>query len=379
MKRQFLAVLASVVMIPFYGQAQDFESNGLYYSVIGADEVEITSEPDNAHVLYTGVVHIPETVTHEGVEYRVVRIGDNAFYSSDVTDVHIPNCVEEIGTGAFEYAASLQNVTLPIGLTEIPAAAFAGTAIKAIAIPEGVTVIGEGAFQSCAQLESVFIPSTVQKIEAYGFNNCHLLREIYCLATTPPEATGWAIFIGLSGIDVLVPEESMEAYGSTAPWNDEATFNIYPPESFEVSLSAKVDRGDWVEIPLGSNFAYKIYNSDDELLAVTAAESYWIKRQDNEVTYKIVPTNYFYDATAETCVVGSASVGDVYAAGKVEIKVIDGNIVIAGDCAGEQVKVYGIDGSLVHEQSAEDGVVAGLPAGNAYIVYCGNTVKKVIL
>ena len=72
MKRHFLAAIASIVMIPICGQAQDFESNGLYYSVISADEVEITSEPDNAHVLYAGVVHIPETVTHDGVEYRVV-------------------------------------------------------------------------------------------------------------------------------------------------------------------------------------------------------------------------------------------------------------------------------------------------------------------
>ena len=45
MKRHFLAAIASIVMIPICGRAQDFESNGLYYSVISADEVEITSEP----------------------------------------------------------------------------------------------------------------------------------------------------------------------------------------------------------------------------------------------------------------------------------------------------------------------------------------------
>ncbi len=379
MKRHFLAAIASIVMIPICGRAQDFESNGLYYSVISADEVEITSEPDNAHVLYAGVVHIPETVTHDGVEYRVVKIGDEAFYNSNVTDVHIPNSIKEIGTGAFEYAASLQNITLPLGLTKISAAAFAGTSIKGIAIPEGVTVIGEGAFQSCGHLESVFIPSTLQKIEAYGFNNCHMLREIYCLAATPPEATGWAIFIGLSGIDILVPEESMATYGETAPWNDAATFNIYPPESFEMSMSASTDRGEWVEIPLGANFAYKIYNSDDELLAVSAAESYWIERQDSETTYTVVPTNYFYDSAAETYVVGSASVKGMRTDESLEVKVLDGDIILAGDYAGRQVRIYDTAGRLVATQSDGNGVISGLIPGNVYIVCCGDIVKKVVL
>ncbi len=216
-------------------------------------------------------------VEHGDATYAVVRIGDSAFKDTDVTDVQIPNTVSSLGNGVFDSALRLANVTLPMGITSVPAAMFEKTAIKAVAIPDGVTLVGEGAFQACESLESVFLPSTLQKIEAYGFNGCQQLREIYCLAATPPEATGWAIFLGLSGIDLLVPEESMDEYGEATPWSDSETFTIYPPESVEISLPASTDHGDWVALPLGMNFAYKIYDGS-ELIAVTAADSYWVRK-----------------------------------------------------------------------------------------------------
>ena len=374
MKKFIFAVLPFVGMASINGMAQSFESEGLYYNIIGEGEAEVAVAPKDAGATYEGVVRIPESVEHEGVAYAVVRIANGAFRDTNVTDVQIPNTVTEIGDSVFDSALRLANVTLPMGITSVPAAMFEKTAIKAVAIPDGVTLVGEGAFQTCESLESVFLPSTLQKIEAYGFNGCQQLREIYCLAATPPEATGWAIFLGLSGIDLLVPEESMDEYGEATPWSDSETFTIYPPESVEISLPASTDHGDWVALPLGMNFAYKIYDGS-ELIAVTAADSYWVRKPQGKKTYTVVPTNYFYDSPATVYELGMSAV-EAVSAETVAVSAANGRIVVFGDAAGEEKRVYGADGRLVY--SGTDTSIC-VPARGIYIVRVAGQTFKVAL
>ena len=374
MKKFIFAFFPYVEMASINGIAQSCESEGLYYNIIGEGEAEVAVAPKDAGATYEGVVRIPESVEHEGVAYAVVRIANGAFRDTNVTDVQIPNTVTEIGDSVFDSALRLANVTLPMGITSVPAAMFEKTAIKAVAIPDGVTLVGEGAFQTCESLESVFLPSTLQKIEAYGFNGCQQLREIYCLAATPPEATGWAIFLGLSGIDLLVPEESMDEYGEATPWSDSETFTIYPPESVEISLPASTDHGDWVALPLGMNFAYKIYDGS-ELIAVTAADSYWVRKPQGKKTYTVVPTNYFYDSPATVYELGMSAVESV-SAGTAVVAAKNGRIVVDGFDGNGVVEVYGVSGQLVY--SGTDTSIC-VPARGIYIVRVAGQTFKVAL
>ena len=374
MKKFVFVALSLSAMMPMAGMAQSFESGGLYYDVVGEGEVEVVAPPKDSGATYEGVVCIPERVEHEGVAYAVVRIANGAFRDTNVTDVQIPNTVTEIGDSVFDSALRLANVTLPMGITSVPAAMFEKTAIKAVAIPDGVTLVGEGAFQACESLESVFLPSTLQKIEAYGFNGCQHLREIYCLAATPPEATGWAIFLGLSGIDLLVPEESMDEYGEATPWSDPETFTIYPPESVEISLPACEEHGDWVALPLGMNFAYKIYDGS-ELVAVTAADSYWVRKPQGKKTYTVVPTNYFYDSPATVYEVGMSAVERVSAETTV-VAAKNGRIVVDGFDGNGVVEVFGVSGQLVY--SGTDTAIS-VPARGIYIVRVAGQTFKVAL
>ena len=374
MKKFVFVALSLSAMMPMAGMAQSFECGGLYYDVVGEGEAEVVASPKGSGATYEGVVCIPESVEHEGVAYEVVRIGDSAFRNTDVTDVQIPNTVLSLGDSVFYSALRLANVTLPMGITSVPAATFENTAIKAIAIPEGATLVGEGAFQTCGMLESVFFPSTLQKIEAYGFNGCQHLREIYCLAATPPAATGWAIFLGLAGIDLLVPEEAMDEYGEATPWSDPETFTIYPPESVEISLPACEEHGDWVALPLGMKFAYKIYDGS-KLVAVTAADSYWVRKPQGRKTYTVVPTNYFYDSPATVYEVGMSAVESV-SAETVAVSAANGRIVVSGGSAGEEKSVYGADGRLVY--SGTDTAIS-VPARGIYIVRVAGQTFKVAL
>ena len=177
-------VLISVSVLP--AKAYSFASGGFFYNLLpAAGEVEITSEVDGNTPSYTGVLHIPEQVFYNGVNYKVTAIGNRAFANSEVTGVDIPNSITTIGEGAFYFANKLANITLPLGLTSVSKSMLEGTAISNIAIPEGVTVIKNGAFQTCTNLHTVLLPSTLNQIEAYGFNNCHSLKEIYCAAKRP--------------------------------------------------------------------------------------------------------------------------------------------------------------------------------------------------
>lgn len=97
----------------------------------------------------------------------VTRIGNEAFSykgsSSYKNGLWIPDCVKEIGHGAF-YNSEFYAIHLPEGLEEIPGAydgyegCFYSCEAVSINIPSSVKWIGDGAFQYCS-VEEVSIPA----------------------------------------------------------------------------------------------------------------------------------------------------------------------------------------------------------------------------
>ena len=90
----------------------------------------------------------------DGTQIRI-----NAFIG-DSTDVVIP---QEING-------------LPV--TMIGSEAFKSTKIESVVIPEGIISIGESAFKECKQLESVEFPSSLTVLPQECFSSCHKLSEI---------------------------------------------------------------------------------------------------------------------------------------------------------------------------------------------------------
>jgi len=72
---------------------------------------------------------------------------------------------------AYYRDASLQNITLPEGITEIGQFSFARSALTEIKLPEGVTDIAYGAFYHCDSLRAVTIPESVMNVEPKAFSN----------------------------------------------------------------------------------------------------------------------------------------------------------------------------------------------------------------
>lgn len=98
----------------------------------------------------------PNVIIPDKIEgYPVTKIGDNAFKSS-----------------------SLTNITIPNGATSIGNYAFSSSSLKSIDISESVTSIGDYAFYHCKSLNSVNIPSNVTSLGSYVFGYCSSLTSV---------------------------------------------------------------------------------------------------------------------------------------------------------------------------------------------------------
>ena len=382
----------SLLMLTFLtltARGWDFVSNGIAYSFNDrSDEVMVDENIVDGLSAYNGVYIIPSTVNYDGYNYRVTGIAEAAFYNSKVTEVVMPNSITKIGEEAFLGCNELQNVTLSLNLTEIPRECFLGSGLVNIALPEGLEKVGYGAFQDCYSLHTVMLPSSLRRIEAYAFNDCHNLYEIYCAATTPPKAMGWGIFDGVGQVDVVVTDyDAMDAYLDDKAWGDAEHFTLYPNEDISLLVTADGEpfNQDWKRITLGNNLAYKVIDENDELVAITASDHYYLPACDHDATFTIIPTTMMGDSDPVYVMVDKLSginsfIDDALPAEPEPIIVARwGTIYIYGDNYGKLVSVWDMTGRLYYERMSSDNHVIDLPHNRVYVVRVGKYVKKLFL
>ena len=277
---------------------------------------------------------------------------------------------------------------MSLNIEEIPRECFLGTGLVNIAIPEGVTRVGYAAFEDCYHLHTVMLPSSLKLIEAYAFADCHNLYEIYCASVKPPKATGWSIFNGVKNVDVIVSDyEAMDAYAADKVWGDEYTFTLFPNEDIWVmpSLNGEAYRQDWERVSLGNFLAYKVIDENDELIAVTAADNFYLPALDHDATYTIVPTTMMGDSYPVDVVVERSTgvdyhVDNAFPADPEPIIVAhEGTLYIYGDNYNKWVSVWDMSGRLYYKRISSDSQVIDLPRNRVYVVRVGNFVKKIFI
>ncbi|MCR5366135.1 MAG: leucine-rich repeat protein, partial [Prevotella sp.] len=188
---------------------------------------------------------IPEKVIYKGIEYCVNSIGERAFSGAwDMTSVSIPNSITTIGDFAFSGCTGMTSVVIPNSVTSIGESAFAGcSGLTSVTIPNSVTSIGKSVFYGCTGLVRVTIPNSIKKIGDYAFYNCSGLTsiiipnsvigigestfsqcpgllDVYCNAEKVPSTDASAFQDSyIEFVTLHVPELSIEAYKTTAPWS----------------------------------------------------------------------------------------------------------------------------------------------------------------
>jgi hypothetical protein len=165
-----------------------------YYNIIDATNhyVEITNANGGNYVstgsyTYDGTttpLEIPSSVTYNGTNYTVTRIGNHAFFhcSGFTGALNIPTTVTVIDENAFCYCSGLTGaLTIPQSVTTIGKFAF-GLCTNMnglLTIPNSVTSINDHAFYVCSNLTgSLIIPSSITTLGAGVFDRCYKLTSI---------------------------------------------------------------------------------------------------------------------------------------------------------------------------------------------------------
>ncbi len=190
-------LLSLMLTLSMDASAYDFVVDNIYYNRLTESTCAVTYEVYGAVGTYSGEVQIPSQVTYEGVEYRVVTIANRAFEKcSELTQISLPQSLEEIGTSAFSGCTSLTTITVPQSVTKIGNEAFRScTQLTSVNIPNGVTSIGKYTFMSCVKLENLKIHENISKIHSTAFLQCWKLANIEIAAgNVKYEAVNGAIY-----------------------------------------------------------------------------------------------------------------------------------------------------------------------------------------
>ena len=145
--------------------------DGILYSKDedGSELISCVSPPDGPCVVAPDV--------------KIIRV--YAFERCDgITEIRLPESLEEIGTAAFAGCTGLKRLELPDSLQTIYIDAFSGCSglTGTLAIPPNVTHIGDRAFANCSGLTELVISQSVTHIGDGTFMFCSGLTEL----TIPP-------------------------------------------------------------------------------------------------------------------------------------------------------------------------------------------------
>jgi len=163
-------------------------------NISGREIVEVSGFHDKDNL--KGVV-IPDTVRIIGnsafiscsnlesvtLGNNVETIGESAFINCDsLTNVNLPDSITYIGEMAFD-VSSIEELYIPIGLSEIKAGAFANGNFSTVTIPENIKIIGRQSFGANDELKTVYIEDGVETIEDQAFSDCDNLEELHIPAS----------------------------------------------------------------------------------------------------------------------------------------------------------------------------------------------------
>lgn len=97
-------------------------------------------------------------------------------YLGEGGKVVIPDCVTEIGYGAFAYCRGLNEVSLSNSTTSVNTWAFYEcSGLKSIVFQKSLTSIGDSAFLKCVNLEILSLPTSISIVEKRAFTCCNSL------------------------------------------------------------------------------------------------------------------------------------------------------------------------------------------------------------
>lgn len=215
--KKILLLSALAIMSAVQALAQSFNVGGIAFKVYDTNNsyVEVTEGSNNAF----GHFVIPGYVTNDGVDYKVKRVGEYAFFTAaSAFDITFEEGVTEIQQFAISYCPNLTAINLPKSLRTLGQSCFArNEKLPSITFPEGLTTIEKFACMGCTSLKEVTFPSTLTTINKEAFKECPVI-EIYSYATKAPWVNPNA-FQNYDQIVIHVLPGCADAYTEAETWS----------------------------------------------------------------------------------------------------------------------------------------------------------------
>lgn len=206
MKKRFVSLLVALsitlTFLPIGAVAAapiKFTNGNLKYTVnADGESVTVSGTLRNPTQL-----NIESSILYNGTNYTVTKIATWAFYDArnTLTEVTLPNTVDEIEYQAFFNCSNLTKVIIPEGVRKIGQAAFYGcsqltsitipstitnmdtafsgnTALSHVTLTNGISKISSSAFKGCTGLTEIKVPISVNEICSDAFNGCTSLTSV---------------------------------------------------------------------------------------------------------------------------------------------------------------------------------------------------------
>lgn len=176
-------------------------------STIKALNGAFSNTPITHITLPAGLIQVYDFSDCRNLTSLVIPEGSKGYLKQDrVQQFYTPK-------GAFGDCTSLESLTLPQSLIEIPNYAFRGCKkLKEIEIPTEITKIGEYAFEGCTSLASVKLSDKLIEIGKYAFINCAKLGSIKFPAKVTTINQG--VFKNCTSLQTIVFPDDLRELGS---------------------------------------------------------------------------------------------------------------------------------------------------------------------
>ncbi len=204
----------------------DFQYNNIFYRIISDTTVEVVASVENPKLQFnyhkiTNIL-IPSSITYNETTYKVIRVGDYAFYHCNkLTSITLPEGIESIGSMAFCECRKLGSITIPNSVTKIEFRAFWGcSSLKEISIPKSVIEIGGESFEETPWYQSLQDTMVYINDMLYKYRGSNRLNTPIKVKFKPnTKSISDFAFAGYKSLDSIAIPESVSKLGVAAFWH----------------------------------------------------------------------------------------------------------------------------------------------------------------
>ena len=200
---------------------------------------------------------------------QIKKLPNGSFYNCEkLNDVKLPIELTDIGERAF-YKSAIASITCPSSLQKIDAWAFQNTKLTNVVIPTKTGHIGDGAFSDNAKLTTVVVNGLECYLAVSAFAKCDKLKDVYITSNVEPDAKRYGYPFDNNPTVHVVPNylETFKGLNTCNTTNFDSNFSITLNKEWTTLTSAY--NLDFSNVEGGLTAYTAKYNEVNDAVALT--------------------------------------------------------------------------------------------------------------